>query len=141
MVYQPVSSAVVSTATLEFGFSVPTADTEANKRSPFKQLPTSSRNQMRCTWSALLRGLFVLDLKRTLGGFFVAGILLNDLPWNGVICASGTILSSLCACDDRRHNDAVVSLRSDHALFLTQARDLVFAMHKLGFVELLLPYG
>lgn len=96
---------------------------------------------MRCAGSALLKGLFVSDLKRTSGGFFVVAILLNDLQWNGVNCARGTTLSSFCACDDRRHNDAVVSFRSDHALFLTQARDLVFAMHKLGSVELLLPYG
>lgn len=56
-------------------------------------------------------------------------------------CTRRATVSSFLACDDRRHNDAVVSLGSNHALFPPQAGDIVSAMHKLGLMELLLPYG
>lgn len=48
---------------------------------------------------------------------------------------------SLGACDDRRHNDALVSSGSDHALFSSQAGDIVPAVYKPGAVELFLPHG
>lgn len=48
---------------------------------------------------------------------------------------------SLVACDDRRHNDALVSSGSDHALFSPQAGDIVSVVHKPGAVELFLPHG
>lgn len=48
---------------------------------------------------------------------------------------------SLGACDGRRHNDALVSFGSDHALFSPQAGDIVSAVYQSGAVELFLPHG